>query len=232
MTNTPHPPNAPEPYGQNQPNTPPPASQQPPAQEPQNFGWDGPMPQPPQAAPNPYGAQSAGWGNYSADSIPTTPPKRPASVVFASIAAWLWAALTIVGAIVVIAASGSVSDQELRQALGPEVFMEAAKQGLSEEQFISSVKAMVPLIGVFLAVVGVFALIAGILAFRGSNGWRIFGIVGASITLALTIIGSLSAPSWGMLTVVLPLISIICWAVAGGWYRAVRDYKRMSLYRR
>ena len=169
MTNTPHPPNAPEPYDQNQPSTQPPASQQPPAQEPQSFGWDGPNPQPPQAAPNTYSAQAAGWGNYSADSIPTTPPKRPASVVFASIAAWLWAALTIVGAIVAMAAIGAVSDQDLRQALGPEVFMEAAKQGLSEEQF-SSVRIMVPLIGVFLAVVGVFALIAGILAFRGSNG--------------------------------------------------------------
>ena len=232
MTNTPPPPNAPDPYGQNQQNTPPPASQQPAAQEPQSFGWDGPMPQPPQATPNPYGAQAPGWGNYSGDSIPTTPPKRPVSVVFGSIAAWLWAALTIVGAIVVFATFGSVSDQELRQALGPDVFMEAAKQGVSEEQLISSVKAMAPLIGVFLVVVGVFALIAGILAFRGSNGWRIFGIVGASITLAVTIISSLSAPSWGMLTVVLPLISIICWAVAGGWYRAVRDYKRMSLYRR
>ena len=185
-----------------------------------------------QAPQGAYAPLGPGWGNYSSDSIPSSPPKRPASVVIASIAAWLWAALTIVGAIVAMAAIGAVSDQDLRQALGPEVFMEAAKQGLSEEQFISSVRIMVPLIGVFLAVVGVFALIAGILAFRGSNGWRIFGIVGASITMALTLIGSLSGPSRGMLTAVLPLISIICWSVAGGWYRAVRDYKRMSLYRR
>ena len=226
MTNTPDTPNSPDPYGEHQPDTP---NQAPPVQKAQYVPQDPHMYQAPQGAHVPHGP---GWGNYSSDSIPSSPPKRPASVVIASIAAWIWGTFYVVASIAIFVYASSASYSALEHLTKDENILKAARRGISAEQFLESIRIMLFIGSAFSIVIGVFALITGVLAFKGSNGWRIFGIVATSLMLVPFIATTIRDPHvvWVLFGIV-PLTSLICWSVSGSWYRAVKDYKRLSLYR-
>ncbi|WP_141739840.1 hypothetical protein [Arthrobacter sp. HMSC06H05] len=211
---------------QQQPDMP---NQVPPAQHAQYVPQDPHMYQAPQGAYAPLGP---GWGNYSSDSIPSSPPKRPASVVIASIAAWIWGAFYVVGSIVIIVYASSASYSSLERIAKDEDILEAARRGISTEQFLETIRYTLWIMSAFSIVIGLFALITGVLAFKGSNGWRIFGIVATSLMLFPFISAMIQVPHVVWLSFgIVPLTSLICWSVSGSWYRAVKDYKRLSLYR-
>lgn len=226
MTNTPDTPNSPDPYSEHQPDTP---NQAPPVQKAQYVPQAAQMYQAPQGAHVPHGP---GWGNYSSDSIPSSPPKRPASVVIASIAAWIWGTFYVVGSIVIFVYASSASYSSLERIAKDEDILEAARRGISAEQFLETIRYTLWIASAFSIVIGLFALITGVLAFKGSNGWRIFGIVATSLMLIPFIAATIQIPHvvWVLFGIV-PLTSLICWSVSGSWYRAVKDYKRLSLYR-
>ncbi len=137
---------------------------------PQQGGWN----QPPYGQ-QPYGQQPYGYGGGP-------PPPRPGSVTAASVLLIVLAAIPIILAILAFIGASFISgDKDLN---------ESGFAGLAD-----SVAKVAVVFGVVALGYGVVKLIAGIQVLKPKNGWRVTGIVFASIGAAfwvLALIGSIN----------------------------------------